>query len=314
MSTWRNASRWLGLVICLMPVVWMGVSLTNAGTFLASTVPAQWNNGEVSNWLPGWAVALVPVLGCGIAGIVAVAGAVTRPQRLGLIYWLSFGFGLMFLMIWFGLLKLGSSADGAPAVEPDLFLAAPLLLLAGVVPWALVRTGHRDPAVAASGSASDRRGDSLLGQPVVWVGSAVNPLMLVVAAVAAAATTVLALTGADVLLTVIVGVVVVASTVAFGSVHVAIDEREIRVRSWLGLPRKMMPLANVADVRAVETSFAQWGGLGYRVGPRGAGFIVRSGTAIEVRTADSLFTVTVDGASEGASVAEALVARSHREL
>ena len=308
MSTWRNASRWMGLVICLIPVVWMGVSLTNAGTFLASTVPAQWNNGEVSNWLPGWVVALVPASGCAIAGIVAVAGAVTEPQRLGLIYWLSFGFGLMFLMIWFGLLKLGDSANGAPAVEPDLFLAAPLLLLAGVVPWALVRIRQHDPAVAASASDQGRR-DSLPGQPIVWVGSAANPLMLVVAAIAAAATTVVALTGADVLLTVIVGVVVVASTISFGSVHVGIDNREIRVRSWLGLPRKTIPLANVADVRATETSFAQWGGLGYRVGARGAGFIVRSGSAIEVRTADSLFTVTVDGASEGAAVAEALIDR-----
>jgi len=159
-----------------------------------------------------------------------------------------------------------------------------------------------------------RESDESVGESAVWVGSAISPLMLVIATIAVVATVILAATGTGVIPTVIVGFLVAASTIAFGSVHVAIDEREVRVKSWLGIPRKTISMANVTGAHAVETSFTQWGGVGYRVGPRGVGFIVRSGPAIEVHTGDSVFTVTVDRADEGAAVAAAAVARRRQDF
>lgn len=225
-----------------------------------------------------------------------------------MIYWLSFGFGAMFLAIWFGLLRLGSSPDGAPALAPDVFLAAPLFLLLGIVPWALVRIGRRLPTAPGQPERWQAIADDH-DNAGIWVGSAASPLMLVVSAASMAVTAVLAFTGENALLTVAVGILIAGTTLAFGSVHVAIDEREVRARSWIGLPRKTIQLGQVAGVRATETSFAQWGGLGYRVGPRGSGFIVRSGPAIEITTREGAFTVTVDGANEGADMAQRIVGR-----
>lgn len=316
MNGWRGAMRWIGLAVCLVPIVWMAISLLHAESYLTSEVPSKWNDGQVTSTLPGWTVALIPFLGCLVSAIVSVAGSlIAEPKRLPFVYWLSSGFGCMFLALWLGIYELGTaSLNGVPAPSPNWFIAAPLLILLGVVPWAIARLGRSaspkrapdaDP-VFADGGPDDRH--------AVWTGSAANRFMGLLAGLVALLTILIAsLQGtqgdeAPIALTCIVGVVVFACILAFSAVYVAIDEVEVRVRFWWGLPRKRIPLAEITSADAWTTSMGEWGGLGYRVGARGIGFIIRGGPALEIISETSAFVVTVDDASKAADQIQRLLA------
>lgn len=309
---WRQVTRWIGLAVCLIPIVWLAISVAGAGDYLASQVAVQWgNDGQVTRTDFGWTVAIIPGIGCLVSAIVStVAAFVASARTLPLVYWLSFGFGCMFLAIWLGLERLGSSSGHTSGISPEAFIAAPLFLLLGVIPWAIARLG-RTRANEEKPPGSDGTHDEAAREPIatsagysVWTGGAVSRSMGAVAVAVAVVVIVSAAVGlargsvTTSLLTCIVGVVVIVAIVAFGSVHVAIDDSDVRVRSWLGLPRKRIPLTRIRSVNAETVTVGEWGGLGYRVSPRGTGFIIRSGAALELRTDDSTFFVTIDKADE----------------
>lgn len=311
MKSLRRSMRWLGLAICLVPLAWLVASVVQAGDYLTTDVPSQWNDGVVTSTMPGWAVAAIPVTGCLIAGIVAlVAAIIADVARLPFVYWLACGFGCMFLAIWLGLHQLDSSVDAGSSPSPDAFITAPLFLVLGVIPWAVARLGRRgapagEPATLDAGTEpTEPDPAAAIDSRSVWVGGAHNRITIGLAC----ATALLPLTGGlvsavggDVVSTVIagaIGTVVFSAILAFAGVRVAIDRTEVRIRSWLGIPSKRIPLTDIQGIQATETSVSEWAGVGYRLGARGTGFIVRSGPALDIRTADGNFIVTVDDASD----------------
>lgn len=319
MKSLRRSMRWLGLAICLVPLTWVFVSVVQAGDYLTTDVPSQWNDGVVTSTMTGWAVAAIPFTGCLVAGIVAlVAAIVADDARLPFVYWLACGFGCMFLAIWLGLHQLGSSVDAGSSLSPDAFITAPLFLILGVIPWAVARLNRRgipsakpatldastEPTESDSGTAIDLRS--------AWVGGAHNRITIGLACVTALLTLtggLVSAVGGDVVSTVIagaIGTVVFSAILAFAGVRVAIDRTDVRIRSWLGILSKRIPLTDIQGIQATETSVGEWAGVGYRLGARGTGFIVRSGQALDIRTADGNFIVTVDEARDAAEFSRSI--------
>jgi len=94
--------------------------------------------------------------------------------------------------------------------------------------------------------------------------------------------------------------------------RVRVEESGFSVISVLGVPRFVIPLAEVQRAAPVEVHPARdFGGWGIRWGGRGRlGVIVRGGEAIEVqRTNGTSLVVTVSDATRGAALLNGLVAR-----
>ena len=94
---------------------------------------------------------------------------------------------------------------------------------------------------------------------------------------------------------------------------IRVDERGVRMRSSLGLPRITIPLATIesADVIDVQ-AIAQYGGFGVRWGLNGRfGVILRSGEALQIlRHNGRSVVVTVDDAETAAALINGLVVRA----
>ncbi|MBW5483427.1 hypothetical protein [Streptomyces bambusae] len=101
------------------------------------------------------------------------------------------------------------------------------------------------------------------------------------------------------------GLLILYGTLAFVSVSVTVDAEALVVRCGLGLPRRRILLADVADAEYVPTVTPhQWGGWGWRWRPeQGTAVIVRRGEGVALRLGDGkLFTVTVDDAENAVRV------------
>ncbi|MFD4137587.1 hypothetical protein [Streptomyces sp. NPDC058572] len=166
---------------------------------------------------------------------------------------------------------------------------------------------------------SDRQGHGLESVPEVWTGRATNRLQWLLAMAGAAC---LALgvelavdsswaTGIVPLLMAVIGCVAAGllmlyGTIAFVHVAVKVDRNALEVRcGHMGLPRRRIPLAQVAGVEVVpQVTPREWGGWGHRWRPdRGTAVIVRRGEGILVTLADGrTFTVTVDDAETAVRV------------
>jgi hypothetical protein len=89
-----------------------------------------------------------------------------------------------------------------------------------------------------------------------------------------------------------------------------VDARGVHLRSTLGIPTIMVPLAKItsADVIQVQ-AIAQYGGFGFRWGFNGRfGVILRSGEALEIHRDKGLsVVVTVDDATTAAALINGLV-------
>lgn len=107
-------------------------------------------------------------------------------------------------------------------------------------------------------------------------------------------------------------VVPVELLVTMLSWRVIVDARGLTCRAMLGFPRMIIPLNEVERADVVDISpLRDFGGWGYRVGRGGRiGIVLRSGEAVEVeRSGGRVVAVTVDDASTGASLLNALAAR-----
>jgi hypothetical protein len=150
---------------------------------------------------------------------------------------------------------------------------------------------------------------------VSWVGEAMVSRALlatfVVAVTAVTATgivlTVLAVPGGWVAL--VVAVVLALSIASTASFTVTIDDRGLRVRSMIAVPRFTIPLAEIADARAITvTPLGDFGGWGLRVNGSRWGVVLRSGEALEVVKRDGRgLVVTVPRAVSAAAVLQGLL-------
>lgn len=151
------------------------------------------------------------------------------------------------------------------------------------------------------------------GERVVWFGAARSSGLVVVAAAnAVIGVAVLVLTSAvgTGLTLLFVGVMLAA----FASVHVLVSADGVVVRTGtLPWPAVRIGMDDIVDATVGDIRPMAWGGWGYRGSLRlfgQAGWVVRAGPALVLHLAGrKRFTVTVDGADEGAAVVAALRSR-----
>jgi hypothetical protein len=96
------------------------------------------------------------------------------------------------------------------------------------------------------------------------------------------------------------GLLVLFGTLAFVHVDLKLDKECVEVRcGHMGLPRRRIPLAHVADADFdPQITPRHWGGWGYRWRPeKGTAVVVRRGEGVVLRLWDGhTFTITVDDA------------------
>lgn len=89
-------------------------------------------------------------------------------------------------------------------------------------------------------------------------------------------------------------------------VHMRVDAHGIHWRLLPGFPRATIPYSTVTDVSVMDMRPGDWGGWGWRFGPRGQALFFRSGEGLRIeRTKGSAFHVSVDDASRGAALIRA---------
>ncbi|QNP68876.1 hypothetical protein IAG44_05030 [Streptomyces roseirectus] len=102
------------------------------------------------------------------------------------------------------------------------------------------------------------------------------------------------------------GLLVLFGTLAFLHVALKVDRDALEVRcGHMGLPRRRIPLAQVADADFdPHVTPRHWGGWGYRWRPeRGTAVVVRRGEGVVLRLWDGhTFTITVDDAEAAVRV------------
>jgi hypothetical protein len=106
-------------------------------------------------------------------------------------------------------------------------------------------------------------------------------------------------------------VVVLAAATLFWRVRV--DGRGVVTRSALGLPRFVVPIAEISEAHAIELSpLREFGGWGLRVGTQGRlGIVLRAGEALEIHRHDGrVLAITVDDAATAAALVNGLVRRA----
>jgi hypothetical protein len=107
----------------------------------------------------------------------------------------------------------------------------------------------------------------------------------------------------------VVGLVVGISGWLLSSLEVRVTARDLTVAfgPW-GVPRRVIALADVVDVSAIQVEPTQWGGWGYRWIPwaQASAAVIRRGPGIALVLHDGRrFAVTVEDAVAGAQAASA---------
>lgn len=257
---------------------------------------------------PATAAVLVTVL-------VLVAGRDLRTARTGA--GLASGVG-SFLAVLPALIAVQQRgvADAAAVTVPGWWMAVGLAVGALAALPAHLAVPAPGPALAGAAPDADAPRIALAdGERVAWAGSAAMPRWLGVVAGVVPIGCVVALTatgtGSMVVLLVVACLSAATAAVLLAPVRVVVDRRGVTARGVVPLRPIHVPLAEVAEARAVTIRLLNgFGGYGYRIGPSGVGLIARPGPALEVTRGDgSRVTVTVDGADEAAAVLNALAAR-----
>ncbi|MEV6161468.1 DUF1648 domain-containing protein [Streptomyces sp. NPDC052052] len=97
----------------------------------------------------------------------------------------------------------------------------------------------------------------------------------------------------------------------FARLCVVVDRRGITVSGLLPWPRLTVPLDRIEAATSRDINpLAEYGGWGYRIGPRRSGLVIRSGEGIVATLVGGrVFAVTVDDSATGAALLNALVDR-----
>ncbi|MEP6480982.1 MAG: DUF1648 domain-containing protein [Rhodoglobus sp.] len=205
----------------------------------------------------------------------------------------------------------------APSIFPTLLLALGLAIVAGVGGWfalpaaaAVVPAAHADLPVMNLG-AQERAAWLQRIEPSRAVGTfAIGGLAVVIVGggVLMGLTAPTGIFVAWVTGMVLIGVVVVSAL--FWTVR--IDAKGMEVRSVLGVPRFIIPSADVDSATPTDVvALRDFGGYGIRGFGKRVGVILRSGEAIEVTRKDGrVFIVTVPQSRQGAALLNAVAARA----
>ncbi|PKI92174.1 hypothetical protein CW368_04915 [Actinomycetales bacterium SN12] len=204
-----------------------------------------------------------------------------------------------------------TDAGDATNVLPVLIGGFCALLLFSAAGWVL------QPDIAATPAPtlrSTRLPSISAGERVVWMGSA----SMAPAGVMIIGFTCIVLIGVGAVMLLqapesawiplLVLVLVGLALAATASFRVRAGADGLKVRSALGFPRLNVPLDEITAVRAIECHpFAEFGGIGWRVGLDGrTGIVLRTGPALEVgRRGKGAVVITVDGAETAAATLQA---------
>ncbi|MBK9476638.1 MAG: DUF1648 domain-containing protein [Tetrasphaera sp.] len=278
-----------------------------------SGAPDGFSPLSLAVWLAGLGGLLGMILG---GTMIAVAGRAPELRRSsGAFAWSMAGLVTTLMLGSLHLQRGLADATASPSIGGVLLTSLAVAVIAGVL-GALAAGAPSSEATRAAAPIprSARRADLTGEGPHRWSGWARStPWVYGVLALALVPIGYLAATGDSpwaVLLAVAVAGLVMAATSSF---QVRVDEAGLTVASVLRWPRFRVPLADVAEARAVVVDpLREFGGVGLRVGKgHRFGVVLRSGEAIEVsRGNGSAFVVTVDAAEQGAALLNAL---AHRE-
>lgn len=318
----RRARRALIVVGLAIPAVLTAAAVALIAVWMPEMpdpAATHWSAGGVDGYgPPATYLWLAAVIGLGIPLLlVAVTLTMTRRQ---------WGVAARFL----GALALGlsgfsavttagstwmqrglSDAADATNVLPVLVSAFGALLLLSAAGWVL------QPDVEATGPVtltSTRLPSISAGERVVWMGTA----SMARAGVVTIGFTCILLVGVTAVMLLqapgsawiplLVLVVVGLALAATASFRVRAGADGLIVRSQLGFPRLHVHLNEITSVRAIECHpFAEFGGMGWRVGLDGrTGIVLRTGPAIEIRRrGKGAVVVTLDGAETAAATLQA---------
>lgn len=151
----------------------------------------------------------------------------------------------------------------------------------------------------------------------VWFGRARASWILLVAmsagVPASAVPAVIAHGEGETLVAVLLGigaVVLALLTAAFSSVRVRVDATGVHWRLVPGLPERSIGYDDLDDVTAVELRPGDWGGWGYRLGPKGRAILLRGGEGLRLsRRKGADMHISVDDAARGAELARGYMRR-----
>ena len=328
-SDLRRARRAFLLVGVLVPVVLSVVALVVVlGLLPLVPDPAatHWGTSGADGFATPWAYVWM-LLGVGLALPVVLSLSVLASSRdswgvtgrfLGAV---AAGLSAFFAVAFPGSLWIQrglSDAADAPDVLPVVGVAFGGALVAGAGAW------FAQPAVQVLPSLDDgaetvRPIALRSGDRVAWVGTAtvgrVGVIMLAFTLgvlVVTAVALLLAGVGAwwPVAVTAVLIALAMAATLTF---RVRVGPGGFVLRSVLGWPGVSLPLARIADARAVHISpLAEFGGWGWRIGLDGRrGAVLRAGEALQVTADDGrVYVATVEGAGDAAAVLAALIGRT----
>lgn len=277
------------------------------------TLPTHWDAHGQVNGTTGQATFLWICLI--VSGVLALGGAASVMNKQvtrswGLVRGMAFGAWLLaaaYVMV------LGAAQGATRPQQVHLPWQMGIVLLVVGVAAALAVTvllPGDHPRAASSTPASPVR---LRAQErVTWVGGARSRVLALAAVVLALAAMGAAFASWPLAIALLVGALGSAWTHV---ITVRIDDGGVHTlwgpARW---PCSTIPLDLITAASAEDINPAQWGGWGYRVGPRGRAAIVRKGPGLVVeREGQARYAVTVDHADDAADAVNALVARGHED-
>lgn len=206
-------------------------------------------------------------------------------------------------------------ASQSPSPTLPLFIAFVVALPLAAAAWIATPSPTTVTAPASDAPTLELGAD----ERVLWVRNATPATtFVVVVVVGALACVAAALVGAFVGGAVVIPIVIVPALIVVVAAatlfwRVRVDATGVVTRSAFGLPRFVVPIAEIAEARAIELSpMREFGGWGIRVGTKGRlGIVLRAGEALEVQRHDGrVFAVTVDDAATAAALVNGLVRRA----
>lgn len=318
----------VGVIVPLVIVAAGTMATLVSLPLLPDPIAVHWGmSGAVDRTGPVWLAILIPALvvfgysgfAFLIIGPAAETGHFTGNQRLLL------AIGPFFATIVTGvitgsvLIQRGlTDAMDAPSVLPVVLIAFVAGIVIGVVAWfalppvSILPEPSSEPIPVIALGPTDRVSWTQHIEPQRALGV---PVIIVSALAVTGGAVALWLTASIGAFLFYVIVMLVLLVLVIGTLfwRVTIDGRGFRAISTVGLPRFVIPLAEIesADVTNVQP-VGDFGGWGIRWGGKGrVGIILRTGPAIEVRRKDGRsLVVTLNDARTAAGVVNSLVAQA----
>ncbi|GAA5150447.1 DUF1648 domain-containing protein [Microbacterium pseudoresistens] len=324
----RTAFVWVGAIV---PVVILAVATAVIIAWLPELpdpAATHWGAEGADAFGPRWTLALNPLIGVAVVALLTVItlvssrmsaradGAAPRwsstARFLGAMSLGTAGLIAFIALVTTAVQRGLSTGEQAPDVTGAVIAGLVLAVVLVVVGWLLQPAS---PTPVASGVASEPRIPLAAGVRAAWFGTAsMNRagvvVLLATLAVLIVVTAFAAARGSSAAW--IIGAVTALVALLIGGTfvfRVRVNREGLLVRSIIGWPRAQIPLERIARIETTPLDpFREFGGWGWRIAVDGRrGVVLRAGEALQVTdTRGRVFVVTVDGASEAATVLESL--------